>query len=359
MKKDENKTNNESVILGGENNDNLIVSDKPKSSTKLANIDKELLTRIERTNSNRLIIKPEYVQADDDLIEDVKAHEKEIEKLGVHYVLGIDKLDVLLNPIMPFEDFLKHNEISESALEFYREKKSHLFKFNGLSFHIVGYTKRFIKGIKSVPSNHFGGIAECIELMKASLPEDAYLKLKNSRLDYDLKIKGVSFDEINRRLVLDRAKFLELYRLKNRELTRYFGKNPLRIVCYDMRKKHGIDAVKIEVRTARRHIHVNHPSELPNWIASGEYNPFDQISLLNYDYTSTNKRRLIEFNALANVLGAQFAKLYLNRHSNFSRDFKKVLFAKKPTNLGDVWSEGVADLFNEEVGHGLKTSSND
>ena len=115
-----------------------------------------------------------------------------------------------------------------------------------------------------------------------------------------------------------------------------------------MLKRHNIDAVKVEVRTWGKHIGVQHPDQIKDWLLTGEFNPFENVKILNYDFKSNNRKRMIQFNTLADVLGVQFAKLYLNKNCNFTRDFSEIIYAKEPILLANIWKDGVQKYF--EIG---------
>lgn len=349
---------NANIPLKVDNRDSLIVSDITNSN-KITKLDKELLKSVELSKSKRLVVRSHHEQTRTDIKEILESTRLDLEKKEIVFESSLDKCDMGFDKAWPLKCFHSHNGTSNNDLEFYRDDDGYFFKYNGISFQVVGYNERYIKKINTVPSNHIGGIEECVALIRKSLPSDIYKTLKVGRIDYQIIAHGMSYKELNRRLLVTRAKTIQLYRLSNRELTRYFGRHPLVVGTYDMRQKHKVEACKVEVRTNSKYIGVKHPSEVKEWVLSLKFNPFDQLLLLNFDYITSNRKRMIQFNVLSEVLGTQFAKTYLNAQSNATRDFKKVLFAKEPIKLSEVWEKGIREHFNVEGSHDLKTSTNE
>lgn len=335
--------NNQPSLLGGEvaNVDSPIVTGITKSISDQNN-------KIIKINRNKkVIIKNIIAQSDDDLkyaVNEFVQGTKSFDRLETNS--AIDKCDANSTEHDNIKDFILRNGIKREDLQFYRKGSSKMFKYKEVSFKLGGGDKELIVGVITVPTAH-GGLVAAFGKIEPLVSKEFYKALNVVRIDYQIVIHGIGHKELNRRLIVDRVKSIAVYRYQTKELTRYHGMKPCMTVIYHMLKRHGIDAVKVEVRTWGKYIGVTHPDQIKDWLLRGEFNPFENIKILNYDFKSNNRKRMIQFNTLADVLGVQFAKLYLNKNCNFARDFDPIIYAKKPILMSDIWKVGVKQYFEK------------
>lgn len=172
-------------------------------------------------------------------------------------------------------------------------------------------------------------------------------ELKIVRIDHAVDLSGHSVEDVKKTILLSRKHSREVFK-KCTELTGfYLGKPPEVLVIYDKKNPYDEVQTRVELRHFRYKVPIKEYNRLSEYLSESPFNAVKFLTLKNgSNPNGYDSRKRAQYEFLSQEHGAQFAYKYLNRGSNFKRDFKDLIIERKDIpDLNELYRENLVHFF--------------
>lgn len=271
---------------------------------------------------------------------------------------SVDKINYKFKSLIHESDLKQYLDSNGIEYSDCRLRTEHSIQVSNFYFTYLPNTKNLISKVITNPNKHgsFLNYLNDFEIVYRGLKD----QLLPSRLDIAFDFSKISFDWLNRRLIVPRKSKQERYVLNGyEEQTRYFGKDPKTMIFYNQDDLEDEDrkGPRLESRIkGNSHLGVETLEDLVSLLTDESFNPFKGVEIQNLRVRSfknieENIPDLLIKEKITTLLihnGFTYMKKVLNGQRNASRDLKKYLILREPIKLGELYHEHIRDYLGIE-----------